>query len=430
MSKIDLRITALHKARSIIILSPDYDLDADSFSIKTCLAIKGLEQGPRADCSIVGEIKFKSNLEAAELVGEGRVSWIMAEDLVNRLIVQSCRQGGLSGVFSDLLDFEGSEIYLLDSPEIIGITFHQANLRLSKSVAIGVINADVVKLNPPQDYVLVSGDQLVVLAEDETELHLESKPIDVDSSAIVAKPHKLNDLDSTLILGVNRGVELLLEELDSSSKKGSKVTLIASEAEIRPGQYRNLDFHVIHQDPTIKQVLIDADVTKYNHIVILAARDCDVQKADAKTLLCLLHVRALTKDLDINIVSEILDDHNRELIETERSDDFIVSDKLVSHAISQISENSHLYPVFEKIFSGTAQHIRLKPISNYVATDQQVSFNEVIEAASRAGESAIGYRSLALQSEAGELHGVRLNPSRSEKFSFSPGDSVISVCND
>jgi hypothetical protein len=162
-------------------------------------------------------------------------------------------------------------------------------------------------------------------------------------------------------------------------------------------------------------------------VVILASRDCEIQRADSKTLLSLLHVRSLTKGKNINIVSEILDDRNRELVETDRVDDFIVSDKLVSHAIAQLSENTHLYPVFEKLFSSKQQHIKLKPIDSYVTLDENVHFATVIEAAHRLGESAIGYRSLALKSEPGELHGVRLNPSRTHQLRFQSGDSLVVI---
>jgi Trk K+ transport system NAD-binding subunit len=424
MSKIELRIAATHNARSVIILSPDFSADADSFSIKTCLALQGLEQKPDPNCSIVGEIRNSSNLAAAELVGESRVRWIMAEELINRLIVQSCRQGGLSGVFTDMLDFDGSEIYLMSCSNFAGKTYREANLDLKSSIALGVMRNEDVSLNPEADLVLTGQDFLVVLAEDDTELEINDS-YSIDESTISIQRTQLEQLDSTLVLGINRGIEVLLAELEDTSKPGSKVTLVSLEASVFPGRYKNLELQVINEDPTVQSVLSGLEIESYNHIVILASRDCDVQRADAKTLLSLLHVRALTKGKNINIVSEILDDRNRELVETDRVDDFIVSDKLVSHAIAQLAENTHLYPVFEKLFSSKQQHIKLKPIDSYVKLGESVHFATVIEAAHRLGESAIGYRSLELKAEPGELHGVRLNPSRNHHFKFQQGDSLV-----
>jgi len=426
MSKVELRIASTHNARSIIILSPDFSADADSFSIKTCLALHGLDDKPSLACSIVGEIRNASNLTAAELVGEGRVRWIMAEELINRLIVQSCRQGGLSGVFTDMLDFDGSEIYLLSCVNLSGRTYREANLDLKSSVALGVMRNEEVTLNPESGFVLTADDYLVVLAEDDTELQVNDS-YSIDESKISVQKTKLEQLDSTLILGTNRGIDVLLAELEDTSKAGSKVTLVSQEADVYPGKYSNLKLSVVNEDPTDQVVLGGLGIENYNHVVILASRDCEIQRADAKTLLSLLHVRSLTKGKNINIVSEILDDRNRELVETDRVDDFIVSDKLVSHAIAQLSENTHLYPVFEKLFSSKQQHIKLKPIDSYVTLDENVHFATVIEAAHRLGESAIGYRSLALKSEPGELHGVRLNPSRTHQLRFQSGDSLVVI---
>ena len=133
----------------------------------------------------------------------------------------------------------------------------------------------------------------------------------------------------------------------------------------------------------------------------------------------------LTKGANVNIVTEILDDHNRELVESNRVDDFIVSDKLVSHAIAQLSENKDLHPVFDGLFSAEPPHILMAPVERYVALDQQMDFAVAVEAGHRFNESVIGYRSEALKQEQGELHGVRLNPAKTEKIAFQAGDKLI-----
>jgi Trk K+ transport system NAD-binding subunit len=430
MSKTDLAIVDPSHAAAIVLLAPESSQDADSFSIKTCLALKGMEPGTTESCSIVGEIRNLSNLEAAELVSQGAVHWVLGEDLINRLIVQTCRQGGLSAVFTDLLDFQGSEIYLLDDKALAGQRYRDLNMKLETSVAIGVSNGKRVTLNPEPDYIIASGDKVIVIAEDDTKLGFSAVP-SIDENSISHTAAIQDKLESTLILGANSSMDLLLEELDMDSLAGSKVVVINSEVELREITFRNIDLEIILEDPTKRQVLAEVGIGNFNHIIIVANRDyLDEQAADARTLLTLLHVRALsTEGQGINIVSEILDDHNRELAETTSADDFIVSDKIVSHVISQLAENKHLAPIFNELFSSEGSRITMVPVSNYLKTEVPVSFDTVIEAALRVGQSAIGYRLHSMKSEPGEMHGVRLNPDRKAKVQFCNEDSLVVLSN-
>jgi Trk K+ transport system NAD-binding subunit len=303
-------------------------------------------------------------------------------------------------------------------------------MKLDTSVAIGVSNGKIVTLNPEPDYTIASGDKVIVIAEDETKLGFSAVP-SIDESSISHTAGLQDKLESTLILGANSSMDLLLEELDMDSLAGSKVVVINSEVELREITFRNIDLEIILEDPTKRQVLDEVGISNFNHIIIVANRDSlDEQAADARTLLTLLHVRALSiEGQGINIVSEILDDHNRELAETTRADDFIVSDKIVSHVISQLAENKHLAPIFNELFSSEGSRITMVPVSNYVKTHVPVSFDTVIEAALRVGQSAIGYRLHSMKSEPGEMHGVRLNPDRKAKVQFCNEDSLVVLSN-
>ena len=430
MSKLDLKIVALEKARSIVILAPDKDADPDSFTIKTCLAVRNLEKKPSPTCSIVAEIRRASNMEAAQLVGEGQVHWILGEVLINRLIAQSCRQGGISGAFIDLLDFGGSEIYINNSLNISGMTYREINMSLEHSLVMGFFNNGEVKLNPPADYKFTENDQLVVLAQDDSEVGL-TNPISVDEQFIVKNHRSNRELERILIIGSNFGLEALLKELDMDLLPGSEVTLVSSSVALHHSQSSNFSLDIVLQDPTNRAVLESVRPETFDHIIILATREgLDAHAADARTLLSLLHLRALTKDSNVNIVTEILDDHNRELVESNRVDDFIVSDKLVSLAIAQLSEDRNLQPVFDSLFSSEPPHVVMSPVEGYVALDQPIDFSVAVEAGHRFNESVIGYRSDALKEERGELHGVRLNPAKTEKITFRAGDKLILLSHD
>jgi hypothetical protein len=134
--------------------------------------------------------------------------------------------------------------------------------------------------------------------------------------------------------------------------------------------------------------------------------------------------------VELNIVSEMLDDRNRELAEVTKADDFIVSDRLVSLMLSQISESEALVGVFAELFSSSGVEIYLRPAALYIVPGAEADFCTVVAAASARGETAIGYRiaSDAYASSAG--YGVHLNPPKVEQRLFGPGDTIIVLAED
>ncbi len=133
----DLAIVSLHTAKSIIILSPEND-DPDSHVIKTLLAITNAPNRRAEPYHIVAEIRNPDNLEVAKLVGRDEVELVLVGDLIARVTAQTCRQSGLSVVYTELLDFGGDEIYFTDEPTLIGKTFGDALLAYDDSAVIGL----------------------------------------------------------------------------------------------------------------------------------------------------------------------------------------------------------------------------------------------------------------------------------------------------
>ena len=167
-----------------------------------------------------------------------------------------------------------------------------------------------------------------------------------------------------------------------------------------------------------------------DHVIILAYSDTlDIQQADARTLVTLLHMRDIAEKgaLGYSIVTEMLDIRNRNLAEVAQADDFIVSDKLVSLMLAQVSENSHLNAVFSDLFSPQGSEIYLKPVENYLIPGYPASFYTVVEAARRQGEVAIGYRLRSRARSAAHNYGVVINPDKSEKVSYTAQDQIIVI---
>ena len=103
----------------------------------------------------------------------------------------------------------------------------------------------------------------------------------------------------------------------------------------------------------------------FNHIILLCYDKYeDIQQSDSLTLVTLLHLRNISEQTgkDLSIVSEMLDIRYRELAEVTKADDFVVSDKLISLLISQVSENKKLMSVFNDIFDAVCQALFFKKV--------------------------------------------------------------------
>src|SRR5918997_3125824 len=119
------------------------------------------------------------------------------------------------------------------------------------------------------------------------------------------------------------------------------------------------------------------------------------------------------------------DDRNRELAQITRADDFIVSDRLVSLMMCQVSENKEFSSVFEDLIDPEGSELYLKPVDEYVTPGVPLNFYTVVEAARRHGEVAVGYRVKAETGDPHKSYGVHLNPDKSQRITFAEGDRLI-----
>jgi ion channel POLLUX/CASTOR len=431
----DLEMVSIHTARAIVVLSPDEDVDRDSSVIKTMLAITNSPKRKKEKYHIVAEIRDPKNMEAARLVGRDEAELVLVGDLISRITVQTCRQSGLSVVYTELLDFDGCEIYFKEEPRLNGLTFLDSLYAFEDSAVMGMRKADGrIMLNPPMGTPIEAGDRVIAIAEDDDALKLSGRAdFGVDKDAIRNIGGEPPKPERALILGWNWRITTILNELDKYVAPGSEVVVVSDKTEgkeeINKGcrAIKNQRIFYRHGDTTDRRTLEELKVERFDHMIILCSDTLPEQQSDARTLISLLHLRDISDKIgkDFSIVSEMLDIRNRELAEVTRADDFIVSDKLVSLMLSQISENKELNAVFSDLFREEGSEIYLKPIKNYVLTGRPVNFYTVVEAARRRNEVAIGYRIVASGKDAAKGYGVKVNPVKSEMVTFSEHDKVI-----
>jgi len=184
---------------------------------------------------------------------------------------------------------------------------------------------------------------------------------------------------------------------------------------------------------TDRDLLDNLDIPSFDHIIVLCDKTLDIQRADAGTLVTLLHLRDIEEKTGcqhISIVSEILDIKNRELASATSADDFIVSNKIISLMLAQLSENKHLKMVFDDLFDSEGSEICLKPVEDYIETGKEITFYTLVESAAGCNEIAIGYRKVKYASDSDKVFGIVLNPDKSKKFLLEPGDKVIVIAED
>ncbi len=430
----DLEIARLETSKAIVILSPEID-DPDADVIKTMLAITNHPRRRAEPYHIVAELRDASNLDIARLVGRDEAQLILAGDLISRIVAQTCRQSGLSIVYTDLLDFDGDEIYFANLPALAGRAFGDALFEFEDSTLIGLRPANgTPSLNPPMDTVIGPADHVIVISADDDTVRLTSPTAGIDEAAIATVTPAVQQPERTLVLGWNWRAPTVIQELDGYVAPGSHLTVVADLAGARPilealrPAMANQTLAFTEADTTNRAVLDSLDVSTYDHVIVLCySDDLEPQRADSKTLITLLHLRDMSdrSGKDFSIVSEMLDLRNRALAEVTQADDFIVSARLVSLLMAQVAENAELNAVFADLFDHDGSEIYLRPARDYVTPGTDVAFATIVESARRRGEVAIGYRILPTPGAPPSGHGVRINPPKSDRISLRATDAVI-----
>jgi ion channel POLLUX/CASTOR len=435
LSLTDLAIVNPDAARSIILLSPETS-DPDTYVIKTLLALTNNPNRKKEPYHIVAEIRDDRNVQIAQMIGRTEAQILLVSDWISRITVQTCRQSGLSVVYTELLDFGGDEIYFKGEPTLVGKTFGETLFAYEDSAVIGVQRSDgSTLLNPAMDTRIEAGDEIIAISEDDATVTLSGRTDWAITTDAIQTPrvHELSP-EKTLILGWNARGFSIVNELDSYVSAGSETAVVANVQGLSDSiakycsDLKNESVTIQEAVTTDRLTLDSLEIQKFDHIIVLSYSDSfDPEQADAQTLITLLHLRDIAERADkhFSIVSEMLDARNRELAKVTRADDFIVSDQLISLMLAQISENKYLTAVFADLFDPEGSEIYLKPAEDYILPGRTVDFYTVLEAARRKGEVAIGYRLARHAQDESKAYGVAVNPTKSNKLEFSAGDKVI-----
>jgi voltage-gated potassium channel Kch len=426
----DISIVNPNASRSIVVLSPD-EADPDSSVIKTILALTQSPGRREEKYRIAAEIRDPANAELGEIVGGGEAQLVLADDLISRIVVHSSRQPGLSAVYTELLDFDGSEIYTTTEPKLEGKSVAEAAMSYETSTIIGLVSPEGrVELNPDKTHRIAAGEMLVLIAEDDDAIAYKPFSGAVDRAVMRRAEEHVLAPERTLLLGWNRRAPMIASELSRFVAPGSVLTIVADTDDLAEKSRAirlygtNLQLDIREGDSSSRNVIRSLDPLSYDHVLVLGYNeDLDPQPADTRTLVTLLHLRQIADGAGTrsSVVSEMIDVRNRELAEVSKADDFVVSNKLVSLMLAQAAENEYMTRIFGSLLDEHGSELYLKPATDYIETGAEVDFYTVTVAAMLQGQTAIGYR----KRNGNGTWSVTINPSKSEKIRFEAGEQVV-----
>ena len=432
----DLERLAPQDAKAIIVLRED-SAESSAKVVKIVLALNRV-LGAESTQPIVAEIEDRETAAAlTDLLGD-RLLAVNPTHTVARITAQVSRQPGLGAIYQELLDFDGDEMYFIPVPDrLAGRTYGELLMSSSRSTILGIQAADGdVVVNPPPGTIVQAGQRLVGISEDDSTFVLDLDPQPWSPPADRPFARDEVHVERTLIAGWSEVAPLVLRELESHVGSGSSVVVVVNQdmRDVAAIQAEVAALGLVRQTVQVRtgSTISRAEISRlveeesFTHFLILCERDrFGVDEADARVLLTMLHLRATGLVRDRNVVGELLDPNDVDLASGESSDDFIVSQKLVSLLLAQLSESPHLARVFDDLFTTDGAAISLQPFERY-APAGETTFGAVVAEARAWGATALGYRAASALDRTDTLaSGLRVNPPKDERIVFAPGDSVV-----
>ncbi len=432
----DLKVCSFDTCMSVIV-----NAESDAETLKCILVVTRLLKDCGNDKAyITAVIRDEQNKEAAELAGEGYVEVLSFQDVISRIIAHSGRYAGLSRVYTDLFDMDGSEFYIEEHPAA-GKTLAELNRYFPVSAVCGFVTAEgKVLLNPAPDYRAAEGDRVILFAEDDgvSKMDAEMAPVMED---VILKDYVKEPLERVemLILGCNSKLPRILREEDHYVAPGSKVTIALSaeqmerKAELEKLQMSNIEIDIAECDFYDRQQLKALLKPGYSVLVLAEDNEDDdeatVEKKDANILMILLQLRYLSEvnGYKLNITSEMLRVENQELAQFANVNDFVVSSNITSLIVTQICQSRELKLIFEELLREDGSEIYVRPARNYLRLGVKTNIYTACEAAARQREVMIGYRRIDPDTGAVEMV---TNPPKAEEITFTETDGLVVIAVD
>jgi ion channel POLLUX/CASTOR len=478
----DLERMSLSSSRSVVVLAhtdhtaDDDDMQAsDAMVIRTCLAVEQLKQAKNKEDKrpiVVAELLQERSRKVLES-RERKVYTFNGNDLLAKLIVQASRSEGLAKVWTELLSFKHAEMYIYDLNQgekdwgegntfgdlAYGFTETHAKSKgqVSTPVPIGIYRekeSDTILINPGSTAKMKKGDQAIVVAMDDSTIKYPhghgdtmSKKFEMCRGAHISNLRSRKK-ETILIIGWNSLGKSIVKELNNYVEPGSNVVVMtSSDNKDQAAEIRKLDIavpkieveYVGDKDPKKPEDLQSMELHRYGHIILLSQKQrirssmgADASANDAGTILALLQLRQVLDESSVQpspkLIVEIQNSDNEELLQDGGHDnDFIVSNKLISKMLAQISEDWRMRDVYREILREKSSELYIKPMSCYPTgadNPKKLQFGDLMMLAQRREEVCIGVK-LKVKSD-----DITLIPEKTKQFKLADLDGLIVFARD
>ncbi|MCR5742009.1 MAG: hypothetical protein K6G38_06095 [Gammaproteobacteria bacterium] len=355
----NLEDISISKASNIIIVSREDMEDAresqidnsDLNSLKIVLSLGNFNISK--DCNIVVETDNDEMRERIESLSK-TINSLKDKSIVpvsfnrklGQIIAQTIINPVMASIYLEILSFEGSEFYSTDDSDVESFLKTHNN-------AIPIIKYD----------------KLFVLAEDKVDIPLLRK------EKIDYRPLKVNEKASDehyelYIIGTNKKAQFIHENLDlAASVSNSQFNFKIYDKKEVPKLIED-----IKKDKGIKKVLILSD------------DQVSPDSYDANVFYTLIALtEAFHGDENISYVTELLDSRNLNSIKDFNIKNAIISNRMMSLLLSQLSLNQDSSRFFNGLFTSDTEEggdffdIEVKKVKNLFSDEQDLSFNKASE---------------------------------------------------
>ena len=241
---------------------------------------------------------------------------------------------------------------------------------------------------------------------------------------------------------------IFVRESDEYLKEGSEFDIMIKEptetimSHIKEidEEYPNIKI-TLHQENTLSiENLQKLNPFEYDNIIILSQDpdETSAEKIDSDTLMILLLLRKIAKNEEINkatnktkIITQVLNSDNQDLIIQTDVDDFIISNKLITMILAQLSEEPAIKKLYDDIFQEDGSEIYVKPANLYFDNfPVTLDFATILGQARKRDEICLGVRFGDLSKNAEENFGVKLNPPKDENITLTENDYLVVLAED
>lgn len=447
----ELKRINIGSAKSVILLANcsesgtmEDKLSSDVMSVKAIMAIISCQEG-KNELPIIAEIFTQEKRELISFFNDDNIIALDSWDIMGKLLVQTSLTSGLEMVYNEMLSFDGCEVYFYES-DWRGVKFGDLTYHFKDGIPLGVYNErDGIRLRPDEGYALVKEDQVIILAEDDSTINFEQNKLYQPQDLALSGKKLEKKRKNILILGWHNVAEIFIRESADYLTSGTKVNILYNQ----PNEWLSEkvgELKIIYQDFAIE--LIDADPLKlenleavnpfnYDNIIILSQdlNELKADKIDSDTLIILLLLRNIKKKLgvevDTKIITQVLNSENQEIITQTDVDDFIISNKLITMILAQLSEEPMIKMLYDDLFSEDGSEIYVKPADLYFSEfPQKVTFTDLIGLAGKRGEVCLGIRKGNLSKDSKSNFGVRLNLPKDEMITIQEDDFLVVLSED